>query len=71
MSQGEHSPGSPPQQATEEPGSTPARSVGGARAILDQMGGVRGLIYSTLPVAVFVPVSSAFGLMPAIAAWPP
>lgn len=31
------------------------------------MGGVRGLIYSTLPVVVFVPVSSAFGLMPAIA----
>ncbi|MCV7289358.1 DUF3159 domain-containing protein [Mycolicibacterium wolinskyi] len=32
------------------------------------MGGVSGLIYSTLPVVVFVPVSSAFGLMPAIAA---
>ena len=31
------------------------------------MGGVRGLIYSTLPVVVFVPVSSVFGLMPAIA----
>nr|WP_234790893.1 MULTISPECIES: DUF3159 domain-containing protein [Mycolicibacterium] len=36
--------------------------------MLDQMGGVSGLIYSTLPVVVFVPVSSAFGLMPAIAA---
>lgn len=32
------------------------------------MGGVRGLIYSSLPVLVFVPVSSAFGLLPAIGA---
>ncbi|HNM84695.1 MAG TPA: DUF3159 domain-containing protein [Mycobacterium sp.] len=30
------------------------------------MGGVAGLIYSSLPVVVFVPVSSAFGLLPAI-----
>ncbi|MEW2480586.1 DUF3159 domain-containing protein [Mycobacterium sp. NPDC049093] len=45
---------------------TPAH--GGGRAVLDQMGGVSGLIYSSLPVVVFVPVSTAFGLMPAIAA---
>ena len=32
------------------------------------MGGVSGLIYSSLPVLVFVPVSSAFGLLPAIVA---
>nr|WP_218620651.1 DUF3159 domain-containing protein [Mycolicibacterium hippocampi] len=32
------------------------------------MGGISGLIYSSLPVVVFVPVSSAFGLMPAIGA---
>lgn len=38
------------------------------RALLAQMGGVSGLIYSSLPVVVFVPVSTAFGLMPAIAA---
>mgnify|MGYP000987990627 FL=1 len=38
----------------------------GAQALLDQMGGVAGLIYSSLPVVVFVPVSSAFGLLPAI-----
>ncbi|GJF09722.1 membrane protein [Mycolicibacterium cyprinidarum] len=37
-------------------------------AVLKQMGGVRGLIYSSLPVLVFVPVSSAFGLLPAIGA---
>lgn len=32
------------------------------------MGGVSGLIYSSLPVLVFVPVSSVFGLVPAIVA---
>jgi Protein of unknown function (DUF3159) len=36
------------------------------RALLAQMGGVSGLISSSLPVVVFVPVSTAFGLMPAI-----
>lgn len=40
----------------------------GAQALLDQMGGISGLIYSSLPVVVFVPVSSAFGLPSAIAA---
>lgn len=65
MSQAEES---PPPQSASEPGLTPARPNSGSRAILDQMGGVSGLIYSSLPVLVFVPVSSAFGLMPAIAA---
>jgi Protein of unknown function (DUF3159) len=37
-----------------------------AQALLDQMGGVSGLIYSSLPVVFFVPVSSAFGLLPAV-----
>jgi hypothetical protein len=32
------------------------------------MGGISGLIYSSLPVVVFVPVSTAFGLVPAICA---
>lgn len=36
------------------------------QALLGQMGGVSGLIYSALPVAVLVPVNTAFGLMPAI-----
>lgn len=40
----------------------------GAQAILQQMGGISGLIYSSLPVLVFVPVSSIFGLVPAIIA---
>lgn len=39
-----------------------------AQAILAQMGGVSGLIYSSLPVLVFVPVSSLFGLTWAIGA---
>lgn len=48
-----------------EPGNTsPPRGA----AVLEQMGGISGLIYSSLPVVVFVPVSSAFGLMPAIVA---
>lgn len=38
----------------------------GAQALLDQMGGLSGLIYSSLPVVFFVPVSSAFGLVPAV-----
>jgi hypothetical protein len=36
--------------------------------LLGQIGGVSGLIYSALPVAVLVPVSTAFGLLPAIVA---
>lgn len=32
------------------------------------MGGVSGLIYSALPVAVLVPVNTAFGLLPAVGA---
>jgi hypothetical protein len=39
-----------------------------ANAVLEQMGGISGLIYSSLPVVVFVPVSTTLGLMPAIGA---
>jgi hypothetical protein len=35
--------------------------------LLAQVGGVSGLIYSSLPVVVFVAVSSLFGLLPAVA----
>jgi hypothetical protein len=38
------------------------------RELLDQMGGIGGLIYSSLPVVVFVPVTTLWGLMPAIIA---
>ena len=37
-----------------------------AQAVLQQMGGLSGLIYSSLPVLVFVPVSSLAGLTAAI-----
>ena len=36
--------------------------------MLGQMGGVSGLVYSALPVMVLVPVSTAFGLLPALIA---
>ncbi len=48
------------------PGPEPGKQTK-AHAVLDQMGGVSGLIYSSLPVVAFVPVSSAFGLQAAIA----
>lgn len=53
-----------------DPGTGPGKQSSQPRGttVLEQMGGIRGLIYSSLPVLVFVPVSSAFGLMPAIIA---
>ncbi|NVN50171.1 DUF3159 domain-containing protein [Mycolicibacterium hippocampi] len=53
-----------------DPGTEPGTQTTAPRgaAVLEQMGGISGLIYSSLPVVVFVPVSSAFGLMPAIGA---
>lgn len=53
------------ETAPAEPQAAPAARAG---ALLTQLGGVSGLIYSSLPVVVFVPVSSLFGLTPAIAA---
>jgi Protein of unknown function (DUF3159) len=50
-----------------EPGTDPGKHPK-AHALLDQMGGISGLIYSSLPVVVFVPTSSIFGLLPAIGA---
>jgi hypothetical protein len=50
-----------------DPGTEPGKHTK-AHAVLDQMGGVSGLIYSSLPVVAFVPISSIFGLVPAICA---
>lgn len=53
-----------------EPGTEPGKPTAPptkAHAVLEQMGGVSGLIYSSLPVVAFVPSSQLFGLMPAIA----
>lgn len=54
-------------ESAESAGSAPSSPLH-ARALLDQMGGISGLIYSSLPVVVFVPVSTRFGLTAAIAA---
>ncbi|MFW0784824.1 DUF3159 domain-containing protein [Gordonia sp. CPCC 206044] len=40
----------------------------GAPSILEQMGGVSGLIYSTVPIVAFVPVNAIWGLRAAIIA---
>ncbi|HJT91681.1 MAG TPA: DUF3159 domain-containing protein [Mycobacterium sp.] len=58
------SPGPEPEDGTKGSSGFPTRGA----AVLDQMGGISGLIYSSLPVVAFVPVSSAFGLQAAIAA---
>lgn len=47
-----------------EPDSGPAPTP----TVLEQIGGVSGLIYSTVPVVVFVPVNSFLGLRAAIVA---
>ena len=39
-----------------------------AQALIAQMGGVSGMIYSSLPVIVFVPLATTVGLLPAIGA---
>lgn len=49
-----------PAGSSEEGGSSPS--------ILEQMGGVSGLIYSTVPIVVFVPVNAIWGLQPAMIA---
>jgi hypothetical protein len=56
-----------------EPGKTtaPSSEPDGAeepreQTLLEQMGGISGLIYSSVPVLVFVLLNSLFGLMPAI-----
>jgi hypothetical protein len=50
-----------------DPGTEPGKHKN-TNAVLEQMGGISGLIYSSLPVVVFVPVSTTLGLMPAIGA---
>ncbi len=50
-----------------DPGTEPGKPTIKAHAVLEQMGGISGLIYSSLPVLAFVPVSQLFGLTAAIA----
>ncbi|GAA1480595.1 DUF3159 domain-containing protein [Gordonia sinesedis] len=63
-------PGASPGQADPEPIPTgePAAEAESVPTVLDQLGGVSGLIYSTVPIVVFVPVNAAWGLRAAIIA---
>lgn len=65
----------PLPRAATTPGSASAARAGAAddtpeepdkQTLLEQLGGFGGLIYSTLPVLVFVPVNTLFGLTAAI-----
>jgi hypothetical protein len=54
--------------AGEKQDKAPERGSGsqGAPTLLEQMGGVWGLVYTSVPVLVFVVVNAVTGLMPAI-----
>lgn len=54
--------GPAPDRSASEP-SAPERTT---PTVLEQIGGVSGLVYSTVPVVVFVPVNSFFDLRTAI-----
>jgi len=56
-------PGKDPAPATTSP-SDPEEEQ--QQTLLEQMGGISGLIYSSVPVLVFVLINSFFGLAPAI-----
>jgi hypothetical protein len=52
----------PPEDTTADPADTRDRQP----TLLEQMGGVSGLVYSSVPILVFVLVNSIFSLQPAI-----
>lgn len=54
--------GPAPDESASEP-SAPERTT---PTVLEQIGGVSGLVYSTVPVVVFVPINSFFDLRTAI-----
>ena len=56
---------SSPDADTEKPAGTDSTDDT-PPTLLEQMGGVSGLVYSTVPVVVFVTVNGFFGLQPAI-----
>lgn len=58
--------GSEHQDTGEQEAKPRARGIDPDQTLLEQMGGVAGLIYSTVPVIVFVVVSSITGLNPAV-----
>lgn len=58
--------GSEREDTADQQAKTPARGIDPDQTLLEQMGGVAGLVYSTVPVIVFVVVSSMAGLNPAV-----
>ncbi|MFN8069954.1 MAG: DUF3159 domain-containing protein [Mycolicibacterium insubricum] len=55
-----------PKDQAPEDAETPHTPV--ARAVLDQMGGISGLIQSSLPIVVLIPVSNRWGLAAGVGA---
>jgi hypothetical protein len=55
-------------EKNDEPGTEPSTAEEEEReqTLLEQMGGISGLVYSSVPVLVFILVNAIFGLMPAI-----
>lgn len=68
----------PDEHVTSDPGGTGGTSTGARdvkrttafgdpdASVLDQMGGVRGLVFSSIPILAFVPVNAIWGLTVAI-----
>jgi hypothetical protein len=59
-------PGPPPESQTDGQAADGVRQEREFPTLLEQMGGVQGVVASTIPVAVFVVVNVAFGLQPAL-----
>lgn len=55
-----------PGKAVEDTPADEERAEAAEQTLLEQLGGFSGLIYSTLPVLVFVPVNTVWGLTAAI-----
>jgi hypothetical protein len=60
--------GPPPESQTDGQAADGSREEREFPTLLEQMGGVQGVIASTIPVAVFVVANVAFGLQPAVIA---
>jgi hypothetical protein len=58
--------GPPPESQTDGQAADGSRQEREFPTLLEQMGGVQGVIASTIPVAVFVVANVAFGLQPAL-----
>lgn len=54
------------EEADAAPVAAPEKEEERQQSLLEQMGGISGLIYSTVPVLVFILVNSILGLTPAI-----